>query len=275
MAGTTPLHYASMQVRAVGLYMGEVACPWLMSIDHGPEELSAPWTAAVGGTTVVAVVLLSAFAFVRGRWWGVIPVFFALALAPASSFVPLADVAADHRMYLPLLAVVAAAVAACAAAWNRARRHGDAAARRARLAMTAILLVLVACESFATSVRNRAYADPLVLWDEVIERRPSHVRARVNRAAILMQRGRDEEAQRDLDVAGELRPQDPLLRLDWAVLELRRGHADAALELLTLVEPALRNSATLHGAIGESLREQAERLADGAAQDPPAEGPGR
>ena len=69
-----------------------------------------------------------------------------------------------------------------------------------------------------------------------------------------MQLGRDDEAQADLDVAAEWRPQDPLLRLHWGILELHRGHAAAALELFTLAAPSLRHSATLHGATGEALR---------------------
>ena len=254
VAKMTPWDYACLQVRAVGLYMGEVVCPWLMSIDHGPEELVANWTVVVGAATLTAIAVIAAFAVVRGAWWGILPIFFALALAPTSSFVPLADVAADHRMYLPLYAVMAAAVAISAAMCSRARRHSVAAGTRASVVMMALLLIVVAAEAFATSLRNQEYADPLVLWGQVIERRPTHVRARINRAGILMQLGRDDEAQADLDVAAEWRPQDPLLRLHWGILELHRGHAAAALELFTLAAPSLRHSATLHGATGEALR---------------------
>ncbi len=254
VAGTSPLQYAATQVRAVGLYMGEVVCPSLMSIDHGAEELVAPWTLAVGVATLALLTVLVVVALARKQWWGVLPVCFVLLLAPSSSFVPLADVAADHRMYLPLVIVMAGIVSIAAAFWSFAQRRSSRIGHWMSVGMAVLLVVVVTMETIGTSLRNQDYADPLLLWNQVIARRPEHVRARINRAGLLMQRGRNDDAQADLDIAAGLRPQDPLLGLYWGILELRRGHAAEALELFDQVTPSLNRSATLHGARGEALR---------------------
>ena len=254
VADTTPLEYAGTQVRAVGLYMGELVFPSLMSIDHGIEELTAPWILVVGVATVVLLAVLVVIAVTRRCWWGILPVFFIVSLAPSSSFVPLADVAADHRMYLPLIAVMAAVVSVAASLWIVAQRHSRRIGQWVGAVMIAALFAAIAAESVGTSLRNREYANPLLLWSQVIDRRPEHVRARINRAGILMQLGRDDDAQRDLDVAAALRPQNPLLQLYKAILYLRREQPAAALASLELATPSLRASASLHGATGDALR---------------------
>ena len=59
------------------------------------------------------IVLLLAgtiWALARKPWLGYLGVWFFVILAPTSSIVPIKDLAFEHRMYLPLAAVVVLAV---------------------------------------------------------------------------------------------------------------------------------------------------------------------
>lgn len=251
VAGASPLEYLALQPRAIGLYLELVAFPAGLSIDHGVEALANGRLAIVGWTAIVACVALSAFAVIRGRWWGILPAAFLLLLAPTSSVVPLADPAADHRMYLPLAAIAIAAVAATV--WL-VRRMSPALGVPATIAAALAAATLLALEARATATRNLAYADPESLWSDVVARRPDSVRALVNRAGLALDAGRLDEAERDLAAAAALEPGHPSLLLNLALLDLRRGRPEAALERLAIVERSLTFNPSVHAARGDALR---------------------
>ena len=55
---------------------------------------------------IVALVTITFWATVRWPAWSFVAAWFFLILAPTSSVLPLRDLAFEHRMYLPLAAVV-------------------------------------------------------------------------------------------------------------------------------------------------------------------------
>ncbi|MGO8702727.1 MAG: tetratricopeptide repeat protein [Candidatus Brocadiia bacterium] len=103
------------------------------------------------------------------RAWGFAGAFFFLVLAPTSSIMPIQDLAFEHRMYLPLAAVLAAAVVA---AFLLARRLGLGAGA---------LLVLCAAAAvalgMATHRRNADYRTALSIYEDTVAKRPENPRA--------------------------------------------------------------------------------------------------
>lgn len=254
VAGVTPLSYAAQSLRALGLYMAMLVQPGLLAIDRGPEALEPAWCAIVGGATLLALALLCW----RGwsRWWGVLPVSFVLLLAPTTSIVPIADAAVDHRMYLPSAAV---AIGLIAAGVRLATRR-DAAERRTvpqfglQVALQAGLLIALIAEVRATVGRNRTFCDPIALWSEVVAQSPAHARGFINRAGLLLEAGRLDEAEADLDRAAALQPGSPVLMTNRAMLLLHRGDAEQALTLLTVASGQRRVEPAALGARGDALR---------------------
>jgi Flp pilus assembly protein TadD len=251
VTGASPLEYLALQPRAIGLYLELVAFPAGLSIDHGAEALADGRLAVVGGVAIAACLAAAAVAFIRGRWWGFPPAAFLLLLAPTSSVVPLADPAADHRMYLPLAAIAIVAVATVA---GLVRRASPPVVAPATVAAALAAATLLALEARATATRNLAYADPASLWSDVVARRPDSVRALVNRAGLSLDAGRLDEAERDLATAAALEPGHPSLILNLALLDLHRGRPGPALERLAIVERTLTFNPSVHAARGDALR---------------------
>jgi len=244
VAGTDLAGYWAMQVRALAAYGAIVVEPARMSIDHGVEPLAAAWTLPAGVAILAALLAGAVAGFARGGWWAIVPAGILLALAP-TSLVPIADPVVDHRLYLPL-AFVAIGAVALGVPFARGRALGAAA-----LVAVAAVAVL---EARATTARNRLYDEPIRLWDEVIARRPDAVRARVNRAGLLIEAGRDAEAAADLAVVAAAEPGHPLLAMQRGILALREGRAADALADLELAARTYDDDAAAHGALGDAYR---------------------
>ena len=116
----------------------------------------------------------------RRPWLGFLGAWLLAILAPTSSVVPLADTMFEHRMYLPLVAVVVLAVLAL--------RLG-----RGRWGLVAGAGLVVAFAGM-TVRRNADYRSELTLWRDTVAKRPSNVRAHYTLGAALFATGRAEEA---------------------------------------------------------------------------------
>lgn len=120
-----------------------------------------------------------------GSFWGVL---FFIVLAPSSSLQPLPDPAFEHRMYLPLLGVVGTAVTALWALLARLPR------RRAGAIALALALLAASGLGARTWIRNADYGDPARMWRTVLAHRPDNLRAHVNLARTLNDRGEPDAA---------------------------------------------------------------------------------
>jgi tetratricopeptide (TPR) repeat protein len=184
--GSTPLEYARTQPGVVLHYLRLALWPHPQCFDYawpiareGREWL--PATALVALLLAVAVALC-----VRRSWVGLAGAAFFLILAPTSSFVPIWDPAAEHRVYLPLAAVLVLAVAG---AWWLVTRFLHAP-RVAPILATAAVLALAGM----TVRRNQDYRTAVRLWEVTVARAPHNARARDNLGAVLLEAGRAEEA---------------------------------------------------------------------------------
>ena len=110
LPSTTPLRYALAQPKAVLHYLRLVFWPHPLLMHYGwpsPQDLRE----ILPSSTVLGVLLITALAgLLRGRWYGFAGAWFFLTLSPTSSIVPLHQTVGEHRMYLPLAAVIAVAV---------------------------------------------------------------------------------------------------------------------------------------------------------------------
>jgi protein O-mannosyl-transferase len=100
-AGVSPLAYFESQGLVIWRYLRLVVIPWGFSID--PAIVRPPLWIGIAAWAALAVVCLLPL---RGRFWFWMGL---LLLAPSSSIFPAADLAADRRMYLPMIAFAALA----------------------------------------------------------------------------------------------------------------------------------------------------------------------
>lgn len=164
-------------------YLKLCVWPWPQVFDYGRDI--PPWDGSQW-PQVVAICLLIVGIFViwwRKPKWGLLGIIPLLILAPTSSFIPvITQVAAEHRLYLPLACVLAALVLLC---WWGLRQLpiGSSSARDAILVAGSLLLAIV--EAQAAHVRNRDFATLRSLWEDTVRKRPENIRACDNLAMIL------------------------------------------------------------------------------------------
>jgi tetratricopeptide (TPR) repeat protein len=193
--GMSPLHYAFTQCEAVVRYLGLALWPHPLVFDYGSDVVTDPLRVLPQGLLLSSLLGITAVGMQRRAAWAFPPAFFFVVLAPSSSVIPLAtQTAAEHRMYLPLLAVVVLIVLG---AWRWLPRPG------VLLAGTAVSAALLGTLTFA---RNLDYRSELVLWSDTVEKRPENPRAHLNLAIALLAESRGAEAEAHLVEAIRLRP---------------------------------------------------------------------
>jgi tetratricopeptide (TPR) repeat protein len=140
------------------------------------------------GLVILALLGATVWAVARSAAGGFLGVWFFAFLAVSSSFVPIIDLAFEHRMYLPLMACVAAVVLAADRALNRIPRRGGALAVGAAGTAWAVLTVL-------TVIRNEDYRDPERLYRKLLDVVPDNGRCWTNLGVIYARAGRSAEAR--------------------------------------------------------------------------------
>jgi tetratricopeptide (TPR) repeat protein len=153
------------------------------------------WPAVAAVACLAALTIRLLYTAPRAGFLGL--AFFVI-LAPSSSLAPRPDCAFEHRMYLPLAAVVVAAVLAAIALGRRvpAWTAGRVSAGAMRVASMAVPLVATALLASATLARNRLYASEEAIWLDVLRTRPDNLRAYRNLGNTAIESGRADDALR-------------------------------------------------------------------------------
>jgi len=190
----SPMRYALTQAEVLLHYLRLSIWPSGLCLDYGWSAVSGlrdVWPAA---TVVLALLVATAWGLFRRHWLGFVGAWFFVILAPTSSFIPIKDLAFEHRMYLSLAAVVVLGVAIARFALGRlSARVGWTGRTRAVTAAT-LLIAVAAGLGWRTIRRNRDYHNAVDLWASVTALRPNHVRAFYNLGTAFLSDGRPAEA---------------------------------------------------------------------------------
>jgi hypothetical protein len=207
----SPWSYLLTQMQVIPHYLRLSLVPYPLCLDYGWSFVSR-WTESIApGLILVGLGVLTVWLWVRRRPEAFIGLWFFCILAPTSSVVPLPDAIFEHRMYLPLAAVLAALVLGS----YRLFYQRMAMARAVRVAGIGGVIVLVGVGVVMTHQRNRVYRSALAMWEDVVGTRPRNHRARLNYSSALLTTGRTTEARREagavvsqLAYCGELNPEE-------------------------------------------------------------------
>ncbi len=169
-----------------------------------PLVLDYDWRAVTRLTDILRPGLLMLLLAVGTLWQlarraplGFAGAWFFVILAPSSSILPIiTEVAAEHRMYLPLAAVIAAAIV-CA---REAMRRADAGSMVRRAAF-AVALLVIGAYGWTAHARNDDYVSDERIWFDTVQKQPQNARARTNYAAHLLKTGQAKAAAEHLQVA--------------------------------------------------------------------------
>lgn len=242
--------YLLTQCQAIVLYLRLAIMPHPLVFDYGKELVTDPLAVAPQGLLLIALAGATIRGMIRGSAWALLGAWFLAILAPSSSIVPVAtQTMAEHRMYLPLVAVLTALVLG-AHLWLG--RRG--------LALWAALAVAWGGITFW---RNRDYSSELALWTVTAARRPDNPRAISMLGQALFDTGRIPEAIERYNEALRLNPDHFEAQNNLGIALLATGRLQDArphFEVAARLEPEYAQVHSNLGMVLNALGRPAEAL---------------
>ena len=274
LAGTTSAGFRLREVGPAGYFLTECRVIWeYLRLSAVPLGLNIdPDFPFVRGLTdpfallglLALLVCAAAAIYLRKRYpmacFGCLAML--LCLAPTSSFLPIADPFAEHRMYLPMFGLILIALDVL---WRIQRVQ-----RGTLVGATSCLLVVFAYLTFA---RNAAWGNEVALWQDTAAKSPNKVRPRFQLAFSYYTVGRCKDAVTEFETAAKLAAPSYELLHDWAEAEDCAGHEDQALALFqraAMQQPTGLVSSQIGMVLAKQgrYRESLEALALAEKQDP-------
>lgn len=221
--GLTPWTYLLNQLHSITGYLRLAFWPYPQVFDYGPPEISrlsqvlpeALLILLLAGGTCLA---LRRVPTADSLWpvLGFLGGWFFLILAPSSSFVPVKDVMVEHRMYLPLAAVITLVVSG-AYYWTGWRG-------------AAVFILAVPVFMSLTVWRNNDYRTAVAIWADAVRKRPDNPRAHGNLAFEMAVIGQSMEALTEFREAVRLDPQDSKAHTNLGGILVRMGNVPEAMK---------------------------------------------
>jgi tetratricopeptide (TPR) repeat protein len=270
MEEVTPINYALTQPGVILHYLRLSVWPVGQSFDYLWPVATGVWQVLPPLAVVSGLFLLTLYLFYRSSALSFPGLWFFAILAMTSSFLPVADLAVEHRMYLALAAPISLAVLL----GDRAVDFVQSAklVRSSVAIMLGLLVGTVFCLwlTLLTVDRNKIYRDEVSLWTATVANRPLNYRAHFARAIAFMNAGeqaKSREAFHDtietvafypghyqadstlaaayfykgdydhalplLEQAISRDPQNTRVQIYLGLIQLRRGNHQAAVDLLS------------------------------------------
>jgi len=202
-AGISPLSYMAVQGAAIFRYLRLLIIPWGFTI----EPTAAP-PYALAWAAVLTIAAIAVWAFRKHHSAAVWVLCGLILLAPSSTIFPAADLAADRRMYLPMIAFSAA--------------FGVIAPYLLAQIPWAIATVFL----LLSMVRTEVWRTEETLWREAAQRAPGHVRPLLQLSRMVG----DNEAADLLAEAQSLEPNNSTIPAELGRLYLKTGRYALALQ---------------------------------------------
>ncbi len=212
-AMSSPWRYLLTQFGVISHYLRLAIWPSELVLDYywPPAETAAQILPS-------ALLIFSILAGTVGAFWrrypaGFLGCWFFLILSVTSSVFPTGEPAFEHRMYLPLAAVVCLAVTGVYLAYKTLSRRLEAArsgewCKPLRIMVGVLLAVVVAALGLLTAMRNRDYRSELAIWSDTVAKQPRNARAQGALGVALDDLGKTREAIIHYEQALQLTPED-------------------------------------------------------------------
>ena len=244
----TSIDYALTQPGVILHYLKLSFWPDPLCFDYG-WPVAKTFEATLPPLFLIGALLVAAFVALRLRpELGFLGAWFFLILAPTSSLLPLRDFAFEHRMYLPLAAVLVLAVLTGYKIFGKWTPQP--------FLSFCSLLIPAAVFGTLTYQRNQDYASPVTIWQDTVAKRPHNARAHINLGNALHDEGALGDAEYHLLKALEIRPVFPQANYNLGnVLDEQGKQAEAVQQYrrALAIDP---NYADAHHNLGVLLSDQ-------------------
>lgn len=205
-AGISWQAYGLAQGLVILRYLRMLVLPWGFSID--PDVAVPPaWLGVLAWLAIGLLAALAAMFALRGKRAALWLLAGFILLLPSSSILPVADLAADRRLYLPMIG------------------FATAAGLLLERVKPAVVVAALAILTGFSVVRTQTWRTETSLWEDAVRKAPDKVRPKIQLArAVSPARGMEilAEAQR-------IAPDNPLVPSEQGRIYLSLGKPDLAL----------------------------------------------
>ena len=212
------LYFFSQIKVAVHYYLLKLFLPFNLNFE--PDIRLLP--GFIDGQLVFAVGILGAGAIMIFRHKSPILQFavlwFFITLLPSSSFIPLKQIATEHRTYLPGLGF------SLALGWLFLN------AQSVRALATGLLLAFLSFNFLLTVNRSLDYRSEIMLWKDTVEKSPNKALVHNNLATAYMENEMLEEAKEELAITLQLNPAQSDAYANLGHIHFRQEHWNKAIE---------------------------------------------
>ena len=260
--GVTSWTYSRTQPEVILYYLRLCFWPRPLCLDRCWYVARTPGEIIPGMLVVALLLAATLYGLCRRKSWSLLGAWFFLILAPTSSFLPLYELAAEHRMYLPLAAVATAVVLGCYGLQRWLGRHIPR--WWGAVVLGGATLTAVAALAAVSVARNADYRSEIGMWSDTVNKAPWNPDAHSALSAYLVLAGRLDEAIAQLQAAVALRPRWVKDRDALATLLATEGRTAEAMVHWSKALECDPTQATANYNVGLILQEQG-RLAEAAA----------
>jgi tetratricopeptide (TPR) repeat protein len=217
----TPLMYFLTQCRVLLTYIRLLVLPvnQMLDYDYPVATEHVDVRSLLSFVLLVAIVAFALWRLRRDPLLGFGLLWFFLTLAVESSFIPIADVIFEHRLYLAMFGFVLV-VLSLVVRWPLPRA-------------TRVLAVVVILLAIVSHQRNRVWRDGVTLWADVVRKAPNNVRANTNLGNEYVRRNQPAQADPYLNRAVAINPNYGEGHTNLGAYYRERGQVELAEKHLT------------------------------------------
>ena len=237
--GVAPWAYWLTQFEAVASYLWLSLWPHPLVLDYESFWVHRALAVIPYALIVVPAAAATGVALQRSPGVGYLGAWFFAILAPTSFIPGTIQMIVEHRMYLPLAAVIASGVLGVHALIGR----------RSML----LFGLLAVAFAWLTMQRNRDYRSRIVLWQDTVDKCPGNPRAHVNLGKALLESGFSSLALAQYREALHLDPNNVLARFNLANAFAREGRMEDASESYEALLRLRPDFANAHFYLAEAL----------------------
>lgn len=237
--GLNAMAYLATQIPALARYGALAFWPQPLVFDYGSFIIEDFGQIAGRALAVVLALIAAGYSLWRHPRLGLLAATIVTVLAPTSLIPGVSQMIVEHRMYLPLAAVLCCFI--------------PLAALEQRRALGWAVVVAAVALALGTAARNRVYRSALALWTDTVEKRPLNAIAHSGRAAALSDLGRRAEALAGHRRALELSPWHVPSLANIGISLVEDGHPAEALKYLEAAAALDSRNSQVHLNLGVTL----------------------
>jgi tetratricopeptide (TPR) repeat protein len=199
--------YLASQFGVIVHYLGLCIWPAGLCLDYGWPVAKTLGDIVPPMVVILCILSVVVWGLICNRIWSYPFIWFFGILAPTSSFVPIADLAFEHRLYLPLAGPIVLTVIAGYLLLVSAAGHVSLSKKTFERWVGGILVIVIIVVLMAVTVRrNDEYRSVESIWRTVLARAPQTPRAYNVLGGVLSERGELDEAISYYRKALQIRP---------------------------------------------------------------------